>query len=87
MKPTTLALFVLFAVASRQAAQYNESTVAYYGFVVTSKFGVVPTKVSKAAQEAAIARALGMSKLYGPTSKEAELGWEKVEDIDASDNT
>mmetsp|Transcript_3175 Transcript_3175/g.4743 ORF Transcript_3175/g.4743 Transcript_3175/m.4743 type:complete len:224 (+) Transcript_3175:83-754(+) len=60
-----------------------------HGFVVSSKFGVVPstTKLSAAASEAAIARALEMSKLHGPTSKEAQLAWEEVEEVDASDNT
>lgn len=35
---------------------------------------------------AAIAHALEMSKEFGPTSKEAALAWDIVEEIDSSDN-
>lgn len=35
---------------------------------------------------AAISHALEMSKKFGPTSKEAALAWDIVEEMDASDN-
>ena len=35
----------------------------------------------------AIAEAMKISKKYGPTSKEAALAWEAVEEMDASDNS
>lgn len=35
---------------------------------------------------AAIAHALEMSKEFGPTSKEAALAWDIVEELDSSDN-
>ena len=38
------------------------------------------------ASESAIAAALEASKKHGPTSKEAALAWETVEEMDASDN-
>jgi len=33
-----------------------------------------------------VAAALEASRNFGPTSKEARLAWEKVEEMDASDN-
>ena len=35
----------------------------------------------------AIQEAMAASKKFGPTSKEARLAWESVEEMDASDNS
>jgi len=40
----------------------------------------------RASNANAIAYALEMSKLHGPTAKESRLAWEAVEEISASDN-
>lgn len=62
--------------------------------LVTSTAAFAPSAVRSgrqsialfSASESAIAAALEASKKHGPTSKEAALAWETVEEMDASDN-
>lgn len=52
-------------------------------------FGVRPTTelaMSRPDASQAIKEALAASQKYGPTSQEARMAWETVEEIDASDN-
>jgi hypothetical protein len=58
-------------------------------FAPSAHFGVVRSKQTMlmgAAREEAISNAMEMSKAHGPTSTEAVLAWETVEEISASDN-
>ena len=70
MKLFTIALLAGYATAFAPSSK---------GKVSTALFG-------RADSSAAVQAALEASKKYGPTSREAALAWEVVEEIDASDN-
>mmetsp|Transcript_17033 Transcript_17033/g.21546 ORF Transcript_17033/g.21546 Transcript_17033/m.21546 type:complete len:220 (+) Transcript_17033:90-749(+) len=59
---------------------------------VPARFGAIPSVTSSSALNAqtadeAIKAALEASKAHGPTSKEARVAWDIVEEINASDNS
>lgn len=65
-----------FALLTGCASAFAPSPM---GKASTALFGRVDSS-------AAVQAALEASKKFGPTSKEAALAWETVEEIDASDN-
>ncbi|KAL3773785.1 hypothetical protein ACHAW5_002993 [Stephanodiscus triporus] len=61
------------------------SSVAFAPAPIARARSVVP--LSESATASAIEAALEASKTHGPTSKEAQLLWEVVEEMNASDNS
>ncbi len=57
-------------------------------FVVPSRFGAPSTALSLERGNAseAISAAMEASRTFGPTSQEARVAWDIVEEINASDN-
>ena len=55
-------------------------------FEKDSEDSSTPTMVAKADATDLIAEATRISKEFGPTSPEARLAWESVEEVNASDN-
>ena len=62
------------------------SAFSFAAFVPSTHATRRLTTALRASNANAIAYALEMSKLHGPTAKESRLAWEAVEEISASDN-
>ena len=71
--------FALIALLSAQAAAFAPSP-SYVSRPSMALFGRVDTS-------GMVEAALAASKEFGPTSKEAQVAWDQVEEVDASDNT
>jgi len=85
--PTTMNVF-----ASVLVLIYASETMAFAPQPYAFSFRPAPVAGNSVLYErpdasAAIAHALEMSKTFGPTSKEAALAWDIVEELDSSDNS
>ena len=75
-----LALIAFTLLASTDAFSISHNHVAF------RKCSMLKMSASNEASKSAIQEALETSKKFGPTSKEARVAWDIVEELNASDN-
>lgn len=78
----SLSLIAAVAVAAPGVSAFAPSTVG-----IRSSSPAVILQNARVDTSDAIQEAMEISKMFGPTSKEAALAWEAVEEMDASDNS
>ena len=84
---TTMKLSIPLLVTTATVAAFSTGASAFVHGGTNKRHVVSSLQNARVDTSDAIQEAMAASKKFGPTSKEARLAWESVEEMDASDNS